>query len=85
MSKQSPKAQISPCPQCGGKRVGGLVRASGLSPWSYLSYHSFTTMKRRRVGDMWACACTACGYVAWYVNPQELAKALQKHPGEFLS
>lgn len=77
MNQQPQLSQIPPCPQCGGKRVGGKINTPD-------SRTRFEDMKERSAAELRAFVCTACGYAAWYANTEELAKAIQKHPGDFL-
>src|SRR5262249_40200437 len=77
MHQHPPLSTIPPCPQCGGKRVGGLINTMD-------SRVRFETLQDRSAAKFRVLVCTACGFTALYADTEELAQALQKHPKEFL-
>jgi hypothetical protein len=63
---------ISPCPQCGGRRVG-----------TYLS-DVLSLKKGRTVGTLQALVCISCGLTMLYVRDlTKVREYLQKEPEGF--
>jgi hypothetical protein len=73
---------IPPCPDCGGRRVGGLgltgrgAHYMGLWP---RKRHRFTG--NEKLAAVEAYVCLACGYVKFYADDlATLRRAAEEHP-----
>jgi predicted nucleic-acid-binding Zn-ribbon protein len=68
---------ITPCPQCGGQRVGmGCSADTLLTRGNRFSGASVTGLK--------ALVCLACGYTMFYAeNLSKIQEEIRKHPGDF--
>jgi predicted nucleic-acid-binding Zn-ribbon protein len=77
MQQQPPQPTISPCPQCGGQRVG-MGCASGMHLMRDGKFASTP------VCELTAVVCMVCGYTALYAEDlPKIHQEVRMHPGDF--
>ena len=77
MSSSLQQPSISPCPACGGQRIGAPAYEAGIG-------RKVGKYGKILVSGLTALVCTVCGQVTFYVaNMEKLKEELRKYPESF--
>jgi len=77
MNSSPQQPSISPCPACGGQRIGAPAYKAGIGrkQGKYAMLH---------VSSLKALVCMVCGQVTFYIeNMENLKEELRKYPESF--